>query len=199
MTEKTVVCIGDSLTYGYLMDPGEDYPSRVARLTGLRVINAGVNGDTAEDIERRFQRRVLAAAPDACVLLGGSNDVFPGTHGRANESLKRMVERGIEADIRMILCTPFHVLEDIYTVGIVDEINGRIHALAENLRRFHRERSDDFELLDLYEIFRANDDHTSFYLDGIHLNAKGNAFLAAVVARALTEDGFIEEAERRGE
>ena len=43
---ETIICFGDSLTEGVGAEPGEEYPTILSRLLGMRVLNAGHRGDT---------------------------------------------------------------------------------------------------------------------------------------------------------
>ncbi len=40
---KNIICFGDSVSFGYGVNQGEDYPSALAKLVGYPVINAGVD------------------------------------------------------------------------------------------------------------------------------------------------------------
>ncbi|MDD4908705.1 MAG: arylesterase, partial [Candidatus Omnitrophica bacterium] len=55
-----IVCIGDSMTYGYGATPGEDdYPAHLSRMMSIPVINVGVDGDTSNDGVKRLKVDVL--------------------------------------------------------------------------------------------------------------------------------------------
>jgi acyl-CoA thioesterase-1 len=45
--EAVLLCLGDSLTFGYGAVAGTGYPQQLEQLTGYVTKNAGVNGDTA--------------------------------------------------------------------------------------------------------------------------------------------------------
>jgi acyl-CoA thioesterase-1 len=71
--QKTLVCFGDSLTAGTI---GASYVDILrAGLPGVRVVNAGVNGDTTLNLLRRLDRDVVPPRPDMVVLLVGLNDL----------------------------------------------------------------------------------------------------------------------------
>jgi len=42
---STVLVVGDSITAGYGVDPGEAWPAQLETLTGWHVISAGISGD----------------------------------------------------------------------------------------------------------------------------------------------------------
>ncbi len=50
----SIVCFGDSLTYGTGASEGMDYPSRLSEMLGEPVVNAGVPGDTTGAALRRL-------------------------------------------------------------------------------------------------------------------------------------------------
>jgi lysophospholipase L1-like esterase len=72
-TAKTLVCFGDSITEGVI---GASYVDIVrGALPGVRVINAGINGDTVIHLLRRVERDVVAHQPDIVMIMVGLNDL----------------------------------------------------------------------------------------------------------------------------
>jgi acyl-CoA thioesterase-1 len=77
-----IVALGDSLTAGYGLAPGESFPEQLeAALLGrghdVRVANAGVSGDTAADGLARLEWSVPAGA-DIVIVELGANDALRG-------------------------------------------------------------------------------------------------------------------------
>ena len=71
---KNVICFGDSITYGIGASHGHDYPSLLGQALGVKVINAGVDGDNTEDALKRLETDVLSKNPGLVVILLGGND-----------------------------------------------------------------------------------------------------------------------------
>jgi len=72
---ETWVAFGDSITRRVAFGgPEGAWPDRVARATGHRVINSGVDGDTTLGAGFRIQRDVLAHHPDRVLIMFGVND-----------------------------------------------------------------------------------------------------------------------------
>lgn len=71
---SSIVCFGDSITFGYGADPGEDYPSILAKLVKLPVINAGVDGDTTFEALERLEYDVLNKDPRLVIVEFCGND-----------------------------------------------------------------------------------------------------------------------------
>jgi acyl-CoA thioesterase-1 len=69
-----VVCLGDSITAGQHVQPGEAWPDVLADATGWHVINKGVPGDTTRLALERFPRDVQDVKPDALIIQFGLND-----------------------------------------------------------------------------------------------------------------------------
>ncbi len=77
-----LVVLGDSLTAGLGLPPGEAFPDQLqaalrAKGWDVDVVNAGVSGDTAEDGLARYDWAVPADA-DALIVELGANDMLRG-------------------------------------------------------------------------------------------------------------------------
>lgn len=93
---KTILCIGDSNTFGY--DPrsylGSRYPAEIrwtARLDALdewSVINRGMNGMTVLRAKSSFAAVIKNGTFDLAVIMLGTNDLVGGTS--AEETAERM-------------------------------------------------------------------------------------------------------------
>lgn len=70
----SVVCFGDSLTYGYGVERGQDYPSVLSRLIEVPVVNAGVDSNSSAAGLSRMQKDVLSQRPYLVLIEFGAND-----------------------------------------------------------------------------------------------------------------------------
>ncbi len=104
MKPKLLVCLGDSITYGYPFGPGFSWVKRLQRRVPFTLINRGVNGDTTGDMLYRFKSDVVAAGATHVHLLGGINDAWLGFEmERSLENVQRMIQMSREHDIIPIL------------------------------------------------------------------------------------------------
>lgn len=71
---STVLALGDSLTAGYGVQKGKDYPSQLAQLTGWNVVNGGVSGDTSEQALARLPDLMTQHNPKLVIVSIGGND-----------------------------------------------------------------------------------------------------------------------------
>ena len=71
---KDIICFGDSITFGYGVAPGQDYPTALAKLLKLPVINAGVDGDTTFLALERLDNDVLTKNPRLVIVEFCGND-----------------------------------------------------------------------------------------------------------------------------
>src|SRR6185503_17521387 len=66
--KPTVVCLGDSITHA-------GYPAELEKMLLVRVINAGIPGNTSRQGLARLEKDVLSHKPAAVVVLFGTNDI----------------------------------------------------------------------------------------------------------------------------
>lgn len=114
-----VAFLGDSLTSGWRLGEAEAYPAVIARALAarhrpIRVLNAGVSGDTVAQGLARLPG-VLRQKPDGLVVALGINDGLRGLPLPAAEAgLREIVRRGQSAGARVLLVgvrlPPVHAL-----------------------------------------------------------------------------------------
>jgi len=95
----TVVALGASNTYGKGVDRNQAYPAQLeailrARGTNVRIVNAGINGDTTEGMLRRLDHAVPNGV-GAVILQPGGNDRRKGSPDRTAEIESRLAARHI--------------------------------------------------------------------------------------------------------
>ena len=104
-----ILALGSSLTQGFGLPPGTEYPAVLEtrlRQTGLdvRVINAGVSGDTSAGGLARLGWS-LADHPDAAIIELGSNDALRGLPPAETEkNLSAILEKLKAARVPVLLC-----------------------------------------------------------------------------------------------
>jgi lysophospholipase L1-like esterase len=166
---RSVVAFGDSLTEGYRMEPGESYPEQLSRRLALRIVNAGVSGDTTASALDRLEKDVLAHEPRVVLLCLGGNDMLrrlPAERQFAN--LRQAIERIQRTGALVILLG----LDDMPTLlgGGVD-YGQRYRRLAEEAGALY--------VPDLLDGVRG--DRALMY-DAIHPNARGYGRIAERLA-----------------
>jgi lysophospholipase L1-like esterase len=101
---QTIICFGDSLTFGTGAGKDMDYPSQLSAMIGRPVINAGVPGDTTASAMQRLEQDVLFQAPDLVLITLGGNDLKNGVaKDRAFKNLSLIVNAIQNTGARVIL------------------------------------------------------------------------------------------------
>lgn len=70
-----IIAFGDSMTEGYAVGNDETWPAHLERLTGRRVLNAGVRGYGLDQIVLRAERMVPEVKPSTVVLAFIADDI----------------------------------------------------------------------------------------------------------------------------
>jgi len=74
---ESIVCFGDSLTFGTGASKGMDYPEQLSQMIGEPVINLGKPGDTTANALNRIDE-VLKHDPRIVLITLGGNDLKNG-------------------------------------------------------------------------------------------------------------------------
>ena len=90
----TIICFGDSITFGYGAQTQESYPVVLSKMIQIPVINAGIDGDTTTEALRRFDSDVLERDPLLVIIEFGGNDFLRKIPKEVTvKNVKEMVER----------------------------------------------------------------------------------------------------------
>jgi acyl-CoA thioesterase I len=115
MAEKKavkIVCLGDSITYGFPFGPTYSWVKMLSKKINGEVINRGINGNTTSDMLARFDRHVVKYNPTHVIIMGGINDVLcHESFDRIIWNLQAMIEEAGKNNIRVILGLPTAVDE----------------------------------------------------------------------------------------
>mgnify|MGYP003911508547 CR=1 FL=1 len=75
-TGSLIIALGDSMTEGFAVGNDETWPAQLERLTGRRVLNAGVRGYGLDQIVLRAERLVPELKPSTVVLAFIADDIL---------------------------------------------------------------------------------------------------------------------------
>jgi acyl-CoA thioesterase I len=91
-----VIVFGDSLVAGVGATEGHDFVSILSRRLGMEIINAGIPGDTTEDLLNRLHSDVSVRDPGLVVVLVGGNDYLRSSPKQTTLQNIRSIIEGIQ-------------------------------------------------------------------------------------------------------
>jgi lysophospholipase L1-like esterase len=190
--EATVVLIGDSLSGAEFTASGTSWgfflKSRLAEMLGIRIsfINSSRPDETFNRAIRHLQEDVFSFRPDAVIVMLGMNDT---------------AEPNLDIDgFRFITERFFSMLRNegvfavvLTTTGYRDVFPGE--ESYELLREFNdtlslQARLQHFPVIDLAQIMdelrsKEPERYRSLFVDTVHLNEKGQEFVAEIVCDTI--------------
>ena len=198
--KKRVIFFGDSITEAGVKPGG--YIIKLDSMLALQgkadqyeLIGAGVSGNKVYDLYLRMEEDVLSKDPDIVVIYIGVNDVWhkrtSGTGTDADKFEKfyqAMINKLKAKNIHVILCTPATIGEK---TDFSNPLDGDLNEYSKIIRNIAQKNS--LPVVDLrkafldYNLKNNPDNKTNGILttDGVHLNAKGNQFVADEMWKVL--------------
>jgi lysophospholipase L1-like esterase len=173
---RVVLCIGDSITYGYPFGPAWSWVALVGEALQINMINRGINGDSTANMLYRFNRDVVQHNPDATVIMGGANDAWMGVSLAAvTANFTAMLEKCRQNKILPVLGLPVPV-----SPGDNDFFNGleEASAILDQYRQWVQEYCirNGIQAIDFYTpmlVPGSRFGKPSYYFDGVHPNQEG--------------------------
>ena len=200
MQKKKIVFFGDSITEaavkagGYILQIGE-LATKDKVSDRYDFVGAGISGNKVYDLYLRLEKDVLSKNPDVVIIFIGVNDVWhKRTHGTGTDADKfeqfytAIIKKLQEKNCKVILCTPAAIGEK---TDSSNELDGDVNKYSNIIRRLAKTNS--LPLIDLRKAFldynnqhnQENKESGILTSDGVHLNAKGNQFVAAEMWKVL--------------
>jgi len=198
--KKKVVFFGDSITQmGVDKDGYIDLIKQDIIRKGLSdkydIVGAGIGGNKIYDLFLRMDKDVLEQHPDVVVIWVGVNDVWhKASHGTGTDYDKfgkfyEAVVKKFQANgIQLILTTPAVIGERNDYSNMQD---GDLNMYSNWIRKYAAENT--LGLVDLRKTFHEysvannpkNEEAGILTTDRVHLNGKGNAFVAEQMWNAI--------------
>ena len=199
---KTIVCYGDSNTYGYNPENGFRYEYEERWTTILQkelkdsaiVIPEGLNGRTTSFEDELRPGRNGATYLDPClhshgpidlvVLMLGTNDCKTFYNASAEViglGVERLVEQIRKADknIRILLISPIQLGEGVWEQGYDPEFNEKSVEVSKGLKAVYQKVAEKYGCDFLADVAEPSKE------DREHLNEEGHKKLAEAVLEVL--------------
>ena len=175
-----IICLGDSLTFGYQVSREEKWHVIAEEKTGIQMINRGVSGDTTDGMRNRIQKQVFNAKPDGVILMGGYNDIFFNHSWEcAAQNMITMVDQSSANGLQVFVAIPppIHLPVTFKEGGELVDFEKAAVMIADYCQ-WLRDYTTSSQLFTLD--FSAAGDwcDNDLYLDGIHQSPAGHRLMA---------------------
>lgn len=182
---KTIVCIGDSITYGFPWGPHVSWTQKLADATSYTIINRGINGNTTTEMLDRFFRHVVDKNPDYVIIMGGANDIaWRESYDRIVWNLEEMAKIADQHNIKVVwgLLTPFD--DEEYEARLT-----KVRNWMTNYAHAHGQPTIDF-----YSAFFTGDGslRQDLLLDVAHPSQEGYQEMYKMINLSIFKDGSEE-------
>ncbi len=171
---STILAVGDSLTYGYGIDKPElySYPAILQKLTGLRVVNAGLSGETSEGGLYRLPGLLKKYKPDLTILCYGGNDILRrASREKLKSNIKKMIDLINKSGSKVVL------------IGVPD-----IGIFGLDSLELYSDIAKEYNIPAELEILPKVISESNLKSDYIHPNKEGYRLIAKAVYRVIKQN-----------
>lgn len=188
-----IVCLGDSLTYGFGVRRSRAWTKLAQEKSGMEIINEGICGDTSGGMLSRFHNAVSSKNPELVLIMGGVNDLIVGGDlGNVKSNIMSMTHQAIAKYITPVIGIPIKInLENVRQDWAEFSDFSRV---AEELGKYQGWIKDfcktfNIKYIDFYSEFEkeAGDKASDLYIDGLHFNERGNEIMAEIFCRTIAD------------
>lgn len=202
---KSILCFGDSNTYGYIPYDGSRYPSNV-RWTGVlkellkndevSIIEEGLVGRTTvfEDSLRPGRKGIDYLVPllethhpvDTLILMLGTNDcktIYNASAQVIGLGVERLIKQAkhFNPSLNILLISPIHLGDDVWKDGYDPEFNQKSVEVSKELKGVYRRIAKKYQC----DFLAASDVARPSGVDQEHLDKEGHLALAKEIYKTI--------------
>ncbi|MEG6521472.1 SGNH/GDSL hydrolase family protein [Desulfotomaculum sp. 1211_IL3151] len=193
INRNKVVCLGDSITYGYPDGPGFSWVTKVIDNAGYPMLNRGINGETTGQMLDRLQRDVISEKPAYLIFAGGHNDGWQKVSlPRVQHNIQQVVESALRQGICpiMVLPSPLNIEQLLQcfdgTRQDAEEYHENLGQIRQWIDQYAKER--EFLTLDFHTpllLTGTDQGDPRYLLDGGHPTHEGYHLLGQAAIQQL--------------
>ena len=189
-----LVCLGDSIVYGYGVDFRNAWPYIASERLGIHILNKGENGDTSAGMNARFSQDVLWEHPKEVFIMAGANDILMGTSlTRTCANMDMMVEKALAAGIVPMIGIPIQIEGAMlkqcwYSFFSIEETMALFSKYREWLIHYCQQKNISYvDFQKKYPEYLKQKGVVRGYQDGVHPTREGYETLADIFCDVYKE------------
>ena len=169
-----ILAFGDSLTSGVGVNPDNSYPSALAKLTGRKVVNAGISGEVTKQGLARLAKVIDKTNPELLILLQGGNDILRNHNlAETKRNLSAMISLAKDQGVQVVL------------VGVPKK------QLFSDSAPFYIELAEEHQVVLEAELISTLLRKPRFKSDSVHFNEIGYLKMAEEIHQLLRDNGAL--------
>jgi lysophospholipase L1-like esterase len=174
--DGVILAFGDSLTYGTGVKQSQSYPAVLEELTGIKVVNSGVSGETTDEGLKRLPGVLDKVSPDLLILIEGGNDILRNSDlAQTKRNLASMIELAQQRGVQVVL------------LGVPEK------SLFSNSADLYSELAKEYQLVFDNSLIAELQRSPPLKSDPVHFNQAGYRKMAESIHALLLENGGLRE------
>ncbi len=164
-----IIAFGDSLVYGVGATEKDNFVAQLEKKLGVKVLNAGLSGDTTSTAKLRLKKDVLEKEPKIVIIVLGGNDI-----------LRRYPKEETLGNLREMIL-------EIKNTGSTVVLSGISGGVLGNYNSAYRKLASELEVNYVDDVLGGILGKKDLMYDAIHPNAKGYEKMADKYRELLTK------------
>lgn len=175
----TILAFGDSVTFGYGVDPQYSYPQVLTEISPWKVLNKGISGERSDQARNRIKEALIETNPKIVIIELGGNDFLQ----RRNLQAVKEDLRAIIQEVKSFGAIP--ILVAVPSLSVAAAITG-----SPSDSSIYQELGKEENINVISDVFSNILGQESLKQDHIHPNQAGYKVLAEDIYRELGKMGL---------